>query len=83
MWTLDQKETIAKAIREEIVRQYRDDERRTCPAGAYYYEDQIAPFLIAEAVEKLSPVANQDRSTHAHLRKSLILSDVSGLRLLL
>ncbi len=50
--TLEQKTMLAKAIREEIVRQYRDDERRTCPAGAFYYEQEISPYLIAEVVEK-------------------------------
>jgi hypothetical protein len=53
MWGYNQIMAVAKAIREEIVRQYREDERRTCPAGADYYEEEISPYLIAEAVEKV------------------------------
>lgn len=41
--------TLAKAIREEIVRQYRDDERRTFPGGSYHYEETQSPWLIARA----------------------------------
>lgn len=41
--------TLAKAIREEIVRQYRDDERRTFPGGSYHYEESQSPWLIARA----------------------------------
>ena len=40
---------LATAIRQEIVRQYRDDERRKCPAGAHFYEEQVAPGEIARA----------------------------------
>ncbi len=40
-------EQVALAVREEIVRQYRDDERSKCPAGAHYYEVHIAPDYIA------------------------------------
>jgi hypothetical protein len=40
---------IAKAIREEVVRQYREDERRKCPAGAAFYEEHVAPGLVADA----------------------------------
>ena len=32
---------IATAVREEIVRQYRDDERRKCTAGVLYYEEEV------------------------------------------
>lgn len=42
-------ERIALAVREEIVRQYRDDERGRCPAGSAYYEEHIGPALIARA----------------------------------
>ncbi len=49
-------ERAARAIREEITRQYRDDERGKCPAGAHYYEQDIAPEYIARAVlEALRP----------------------------
>jgi hypothetical protein len=40
-------ERVALAIREELVRQYRDDERHKCPAGPAYYEEAISPTLIA------------------------------------
>lgn len=43
---------VAKAIREEIVRQYRDDERGKCPLGVPFYEEDVAPMLIAEAAVK-------------------------------
>ncbi len=42
-------ERVAIAIREEIVRQHRDDERNKCPAGRAWYEDEVAPWLIARA----------------------------------
>jgi hypothetical protein len=40
---------LAKAIREEIVRQYRDDDRGKCPAGISFWEEEIQPFLLAHA----------------------------------
>lgn len=40
---------VAKAIREEIVRQYRDQDRQRCPAGVQFWEDEIQPMLLAEA----------------------------------
>jgi hypothetical protein len=43
-------EQLAKIIREEIVRQYREDERGKCPAGTAYYEETISPWLIAQTV---------------------------------
>lgn len=47
-------ERVARIIREEIVRQYRDDERGKCPAGRTFYEEQIAPELIAvEAIKAM------------------------------
>jgi hypothetical protein len=45
---------IANAVREEIVRQYRDDERRKCPAGVLYYEEEIMPWLIAKVAAKIA-----------------------------
>jgi hypothetical protein len=42
-------ERIAQAVREEIVRQYRDDERYKCPAGTGFYEEYVSPGLIAKA----------------------------------
>lgn len=42
-------EKIARAIREEIVRQHREDERRTFPGGSHYYEETQSPWLIARA----------------------------------
>jgi N-acetylmuramoyl-L-alanine amidase len=39
---------IAKAIREEIVRQYRDDDRGKCPAGVPFWEEEVQPILLAE-----------------------------------
>lgn len=42
-------EEVARAVREEIVRQYRDDDRGKCPAGAFFYEQEIGPYLIASA----------------------------------
>jgi hypothetical protein len=41
-------ERIARAIREEIVRQYRDDDRGKCPAGVLFWEEEIQPILLAE-----------------------------------
>lgn len=43
---------IASAVREEIVRQYREDERRKCHAGVLYYEEEIMPWLIAVIAAK-------------------------------
>lgn len=45
---------IANAVREEIVRQYRDDERRKCPAGVCYYEEEIMPWKIAVVAAKVA-----------------------------
>lgn len=42
-------ERMTAAIREETVRQYRDHDREKCPAGAAYYEEEIAPYQIARA----------------------------------
>lgn len=44
-------EQMSSAVREEIVRQYRDD-RGKCPGGAHFYEEHIAPNLVARAVLK-------------------------------
>jgi hypothetical protein len=41
-------ERIARAIREEIIRQYRDDDRGKCPAGVLFWEEEIQPILLAE-----------------------------------
>ena len=41
-------ERIARAIREEIVRQSRDDDRGKCPAGVLFWEEEIQPILLAE-----------------------------------
>ena len=46
----DPTDQIARAIRAEIVRQYRDDDRRKCPAGLAYWEQEIQPHLLAEVV---------------------------------
>jgi hypothetical protein len=43
---------VATAIREEIVRQYRDDDRRKCPAGQAFWEEQIQPMLLATVAAK-------------------------------
>ena len=37
----------AKRIREEIVRQYRDDDRGKSPSRTYW-EEQVQPWLLAE-----------------------------------
>jgi hypothetical protein len=47
---MDLESKLTKIIREEIVRQYRDDERRKCPAGTPYYEEEVGPYLIARSV---------------------------------
>lgn len=39
---------LAVAIREEIVRQYRDDDRRKCRVGIAFWEENVQPMLIAE-----------------------------------
>ena len=41
-------EAVTRAVREEILRQYREDERSSCPGGRAYYEEEISPFLIAQ-----------------------------------
>ena len=45
----DMLEKTAAAIREEIVRQYRDDDRAKWPGGSHDYEEHQAPSLIARA----------------------------------
>lgn len=40
---------LPKAICEEIVRQYRDDDRGKCPAGRAWWEENVQPELIARA----------------------------------
>jgi hypothetical protein len=51
-------ERLARIIRDEVVRQYRDDERGKCPGGAAYYEEHISPWLIAlRVLEELKPHA--------------------------
>jgi hypothetical protein len=49
---------VARVVREEIVRQYRDDERRKCPAGTAFYEEHISPRLIAQRVVEAMEVEN-------------------------
>jgi len=53
-------ECVATAIREEIVRQHREDERSKCPAGRDYYEEHISPWLIAK--EAIAVVRQWDAS---------------------
>ena len=43
---------IAKAIREEIVRQHRDQDRQNCPAGSRFWEEEIQPMLLAEVAAR-------------------------------
>lgn len=38
---------LATEIREEVVRQYRDNDRRNWPGGARDYEEAQSPWLIA------------------------------------
>lgn len=45
-------EDTAKALREEIVRQYRDEDRRKCPAGVAFWEEHVQPVLLAEVALK-------------------------------
>ena len=45
---------IATAVREEIVRQYRDDERRKCTAGVLYYEEEVMPWLIVKVAARVA-----------------------------
>lgn len=42
-------EEMARAIREEQVRQYRDNDRANCPAGAAFYEENVGPYALAQA----------------------------------
>ena len=47
-------ERVARAVREEIVRQYREDERGKCPSGTQFYEESIGPAKIAlAAIEEI------------------------------
>ena len=41
-------EAVAKAIREEIIRQYRDQDRQRCHAGSRFWEEEVQPMLLAE-----------------------------------
>lgn len=60
-------EQVARAIREEIVRQYRDGDRKKCPAGAHYYEEHIGPALIARAaIEAMREPTEAMIETGAH-----------------
>lgn len=59
-------DAAAVAVRDEILRQYRDDDRGKCPAGSAWYEEHVAPGLIAraaEVVEECARVAAQYRDT--------------------
>ena len=38
---------LTTAIREEVVRQYRDDDRGNWPGGSHDYEEIQSPWLIA------------------------------------
>lgn len=60
-------EETTRAIREEIVRQYRDDDRGRCPAGAHYYEEHIGPHLIA--IKALASLPDKNEALHAQLKK--------------
>lgn len=43
-------EAMARAIREEVVRQYRDDDRKKWPGlTSHFYEEYVAPRLVARA----------------------------------
>ncbi len=53
----DTVEAVARAVREEIVRQYRDDDCSNCPAGSAFYEEHVAPTLIARAAIEAMRVA--------------------------
>jgi hypothetical protein len=46
----DTADRLASVIREEIVRQFRDNERHKCPAGCNFYEEHVSPLLIARCV---------------------------------
>jgi hypothetical protein len=64
-------ERVARAIRGEIVRQFRDDERGKCPAGAHYYEENIGPYKIASAAiaamrKPTKPMIEDGASVLAH-----------------
>ena len=41
-------ERVTHAVREEIVRQYRENERGKSPVGPAYYEEYVSPWLIAK-----------------------------------
>ncbi len=43
-------ETMTQAVREEVVRQLRENERSKSAAGAACYEEHIGPYLVAYAV---------------------------------
>lgn len=42
-------ERVARAVREEIVRQFRDADRAKWPGGVHMYEEHVGPHLIASA----------------------------------
>lgn len=49
---------LTTAIREEVVRQYRDDDRGNWPGGSHDYEEVQSPWLIARvAVQTLKSIA--------------------------
>lgn len=45
--SLPSAEALAMIIRNEVVRQYREDECRKCHLGSAHYEEHISPYLIA------------------------------------
>jgi len=47
--SLDIEEELARVLREERVRQYRDNERATWPGGSANYEEHQGPWLEARA----------------------------------
>lgn len=56
---------VAIAIREEIVRQYRDNDRAKCPAGVPFWEEEIQPMLLADVAIQ---AFQQEKSTNDVIR---------------
>jgi len=70
-------ERLSIVIREEVVRQYRENERAACPGGAAFYEETVSPYLIAQRVLDDS-YTMQKRSRWVMLTDSYVLGLAQG-----
>ncbi len=66
---------LAEAVRKEIVRQYRDNDRGNCPAGLFFWEQEIQPMLIAQAVMTVLRTETNAGAVH-QVRKMIDIVDL-------